>query len=203
MTTNPQSEVKCNGSCCKKNSCYLTCPCHHPKESPVSQSIEGTKCCRLSLDIWGVKTADGLIRCPECKKTYPASQSVEKFEQRCKKCKEPMIRWYKNQVFAGYHCSYCGTDAPAEEASQSVEGWKKEWNHAESEQCVRANIDRPSSAGTPNRQADIQSISALYLGRREEHTTKRCHSFIKDGQIQFLGDCTHSLAGQTVALPNL
>ena len=33
---NPPSEVKCNGSCCKKNSCYLTCPCH--KESPVSQS---------------------------------------------------------------------------------------------------------------------------------------------------------------------
>lgn len=29
-----------------------------------------------------------------------------------------------------------------------------------------------------------------------------CHSFIKDGMIQFLGDCTHDLAGQTVALPN-
>jgi hypothetical protein len=29
-----------------------------------------------------------------------------------------------------------------------------------------------------------------------------CHSFIKDGAIQFLSDCTHSLAGQTVALPD-
>jgi hypothetical protein len=28
-----------------------------------------------------------------------------------------------------------------------------------------------------------------------------CHSFVKDGQIQFLGDCTHKLAGQTVPLP--
>lgn len=28
----------------------------------------------------------------------------------------------------------------------------------------------------------------------------RCHSFIRDGQIEFLGDCTHALAGQTVAL---
>ena len=27
-----------------------------------------------------------------------------------------------------------------------------------------------------------------------------CHSFVTDGQIQFLGDCTHALAGQTVAL---
>ena len=28
-----------------------------------------------------------------------------------------------------------------------------------------------------------------------------CHSFIADGQIQFLGDCTHALAGQTVPIP--
>lgn len=30
-----------------------------------------------------------------------------------------------------------------------------------------------------------------------------CHSFVRDGQIQFLGDCTHALAGQTVDLPSL
>lgn len=28
-----------------------------------------------------------------------------------------------------------------------------------------------------------------------------CHSFVTDGRIQFLGDCTHALAGQTVNLP--
>ena len=28
-----------------------------------------------------------------------------------------------------------------------------------------------------------------------------CHSFVRDGQIEFLSDCTHSLAGQTVPLP--
>lgn len=27
-----------------------------------------------------------------------------------------------------------------------------------------------------------------------------CHSFITDGRIQFLGDCAHALAGQTVDL---
>ena len=31
----------------------------------------------------------------------------------------------------------------------------------------------------------------------------RCHSFITDGRIQFLGDCTHALAGQTVDLPEI
>lgn len=29
-----------------------------------------------------------------------------------------------------------------------------------------------------------------------------CHSFVTDGCIQFLGDCTHRLAGQTVDLPD-
>lgn len=37
-------------------------------------------------------------------------------------------------------------------------------------------------------------------GEREQVT---CHSFITDGQIQFLDDCTHALAGQTVPLPPL
>lgn len=30
----------------------------------------------------------------------------------------------------------------------------------------------------------------------------RCHSFVTDGRIQFLADCGHSLAGQTVEIPD-
>jgi Family of unknown function (DUF6527) len=30
-----------------------------------------------------------------------------------------------------------------------------------------------------------------------------CHSFVKDGMIQFLSDCTHKLAGQTVEIPEI
>ena len=29
-----------------------------------------------------------------------------------------------------------------------------------------------------------------------------CHSFVRDGRIQFLLDCSHALAGQTVDLPD-
>lgn len=32
---------------------------------------------------------------------------------------------------------------------------------------------------------------------------KRCHSFVIDGRIQFLADCGHALAGQTVDLPEV
>lgn len=35
-----------------------------------------------------------------------------------------------------------------------------------------------------------------------EPNIRRCHSFIRDGKIQFLSDCTHHLAGQTVELPD-
>lgn len=34
-----------------------------------------------------------------------------------------------------------------------------------------------------------------------QHLSTICHSFVTDGRIQFLGDCTHALAGQTVDLP--
>lgn len=41
--------------------------------------------------------------------------------------------------------------------------------------------------------------SLLCRGERPEPFV--CHSFITDGRIQFLSDCTHALAGQTVDLP--
>ncbi len=30
-----------------------------------------------------------------------------------------------------------------------------------------------------------------------------CHSFVRDGRIVFLGDCSHALAGKTVDLPEV
>lgn len=35
----------------------------------------------------------------------------------------------------------------------------------------------------------------------QPHEHHCCHSFVRDGQIEFLSDCTHALAGQTVPLP--
>ena len=34
----------------------------------------------------------------------------------------------------------------------------------------------------------------------EDKVSVVCHSFIRDGNIQFLDDCTHKLAGQTIEL---
>lgn len=35
----------------------------------------------------------------------------------------------------------------------------------------------------------------------EQQEQRVCHSFVRDGRIQFLNDCTHALAGQTVDVP--
>lgn len=32
------------------------------------------------------------------------------------------------------------------------------------------------------------------------HVNTRCHLFVTDGMIEFLGDCTHSLANRTVPM---
>lgn len=32
---------------------------------------------------------------------------------------------------------------------------------------------------------------------------RKCHSFVRNGMIEFLNDCTHDLAGKTVEIPNI
>ncbi len=36
----------------------------------------------------------------------------------------------------------------------------------------------------------------------DKKVTSTCHSFIADGRIQYLSDCSHKLAGQTIDLPD-
>jgi len=34
------------------------------------------------------------------------------------------------------------------------------------------------------------------------HPDKRCHSFVRNGSIEYLSDCFHTLAGKTIELPD-
>lgn len=36
------------------------------------------------------------------------------------------------------------------------------------------------------------------IGYKGEYDNDVCHSFVRDGKIQYLADCTHELAGKTV-----
>jgi hypothetical protein len=47
---------------------------------------------------------------------------------------------------------------------------------------------------------DAPTLSPSVLTRYNDDV---CHSFIRGGMVEFLSDCTHELAGQTVPLPPL
>lgn len=50
-----------------------------------------------------------------------------------------------------------------------------------------------------NAEAPTISPSILVNGREPKHGI-RCHSFVKTGQWEFLGDSEHALAGKTVPM---
>jgi Family of unknown function (DUF6527) len=55
-------------------------------------------------------------------------------------------------------------------------------------------------------RANADECWCTYYKEHPEDTDRQfkcytCHSFVTQGRIQFLSDCTHELAGQTVDLP--
>jgi hypothetical protein len=57
---------------------------------------------------------------------------------------------------------------------------------------------RPVWTFNGNLERPTFSPSLLYPDK-----TPRCHLFLTDGRLQFLSDCGHKLAGQTVDLPEI
>jgi phage terminase large subunit GpA-like protein len=51
---------------------------------------------------------------------------------------------------------------------------------------------------TFNGNKEAPTFRASMLVHRSQ---SRCHSFVTDGRIEFLSDCTHALAGKTLDLP--
>jgi hypothetical protein len=58
-----------------------------------------------------------------------------------------------------------------------------------------------------NGDMDSPTLSPSILMRCDswgrDRTSICCHSFVRNGRIEFLSDCTHALAGQTVDLPGI
>jgi len=76
-----------------------------------------------------------------------------------------------------FHCPGCGYSHPFEINCTNGDGWT--WN---------GSLDKPTFAPS-------LLVNAPY-------PAQRCHSFVRDGRIEFLSDCHHDLAGQTVDLPD-
>lgn len=75
----------------------------------------------------------------------------------------------------------------------------------ESYHGVRADDSgkRPNWKWNGSVDAPTFEPSILVNKNQENPAVPICHSFVRNGEIQFLNDCSHSLAGQTVKLPDM
>lgn len=63
-----------------------------------------------------------------------------------------------------------------------------------------------STKMTEKGEADYEAWLAAgcpKTGEVFDHVPTVCHSFVTDGKIQYLSDCTHELAGQTIELEDI
>jgi hypothetical protein len=83
-------------------------------------------------------------------------------------------------------------------------GWT--WNRDAARPTFTPSILVTSGHYMPSHQAGDRCWCIFNAERPDNpssFTCHRCHSFVTGGQIQFLGDSTHALAGTTVPLPEL
>lgn len=63
------------------------------------------------------------------------------------------------------------------------------------------SLDKPTVRASILNNHTIKLQTSVLSNPTELQT--RCHIFITDGQIQYLEDCTHSYAGETVPMEHL
>jgi len=77
-----------------------------------------------------------------------------------------------------FHCPGCGFDHPFHTGGDSAKHPQWTWN---------GSTDRPTFSPS--------------LLCNKDYPASRCHSFVRDGRIEFLSDCWHALKGQTIDIP--
>ncbi|QIL71679.1 ammonia monooxygenase [Diaphorobacter sp. HDW4B] len=95
---------------------------------------------------------------------------------------KPVIK--QNEELLRFHCPGCDAQHAIQHGAEDDPNWS--WN---------GSLEKPTFS---------PSVLVTYTGAdagRDGAPPAVCHSFVTDGRIQFLGDCTHALAGQTVDLP--
>lgn len=93
-----------------------------------------------------------------------------------------------------FWCPGCDMAHRIQHGDGSGERWG--WN---------GNVDKPTFTPSVlvryNHPKGHTKDNPAPIGWVGEYVDDICHSFVTDGRIQYLGDCTHALAGQTVDLP--
>lgn len=102
-----------------------------------------------------------------------------------------------------FYCPGCKTTHHIQHGADSGPNWG--WNGSLERPTFTPSVLVTGTEFTPQGQADFDAWHAAGCpprnGVKFDSRPAVCHSFVTDGRIQFLGDCTHALAGQTVDLP--
>lgn len=88
-----------------------------------------------------------------------------------------------------------GCDTAHEITVDGSRGWT--WNGDGDKPTIS-----PSILAKGTRQITDDEHRRIMAGEHVEPEPQVCHSFIRDGRWEFLSDCTHALAGQTVDIPD-
>jgi hypothetical protein len=72
----------------------------------------------------------------------------------------------------------------------------------ESSHLFYTNLSNPNQNWGFNNNLDKPTFTPSMLIYPSQ-IQKRCHSFVRDGKIQYLNDCDHDLKGKTVDLPDI
>lgn len=99
-----------------------------------------------------------------------------------------MVKLYKKTVeYYSFYCPGC-KHQHSYPVNSDGSGWQ-----------FNGSLESPSFTPSLDNTVKVKNeITGVY-----DVLKSKCHLIMTDGKIQFLSDCTHELAGQTVELPNI
>lgn len=100
--------------------------------------------------------------------------------------------------YIGFNCPGCGLVHTIR--VNGPDAWS--WNGSTDSPTITPSIRSRSGHHLVNGEPDDHCWCSFEkrFGRPPEFRCTLCHSFVRDGMIEFLSDSTHALAGQTVPL---
>ena len=100
-----------------------------------------------------------------------------------------------NDDLITFHCPGCGHEHSI--AFGAGDGQRWSWNERKDKPTFTPSILYSREQWTP--PVTPENLSEYRSNPwKQEKKLHVCHSFVTDGRIQFLSDCTHDLAGKTI-----
>lgn len=107
----------------------------------------------------------------------------------------------ENLSHVGFFCPGCNEFHHVSLVQGDPASWH--WNGSVDKPTLSPSVLVRSGHHIPNHGDECWCTYEKRYGKEPPFKCYVCHSFVREGQIEFLSDCTHALAGKTVDLPSL